>query len=209
LKKCREIVLRLMRIILWLTLLLLSGTLAFTGDFVRLWVTPRFLTGSAVTAFICVSCSVSLVVNIMSNVCFAMGDIKKNSVIGGIQAVLVLLSIVVGGKFWGLIGIVAAPVVMRVALSGWYFPMRFVRTLQLSRLDVVALVREAVKVVVIAGVLGAMGRLFRPSNLWELALEAGLCIVFYGASLALVSENFRDELGHGYRVILRRRLTDQ
>ena len=151
----RAVLLRLLRMILWLMGLIAGGFFVFNSDFVSLWVGPELFAGGVVNLFIVLTLVVTVVTNVLSNLCFSLGNIKGNSIASLGQGLLAVPLMILGAQYWGMLGVAVAPLPAMLAVSAWYYPYAFSRLLKLERADLLAMVREAV-IVMVATIVAAL-----------------------------------------------------
>jgi O-antigen/teichoic acid export membrane protein len=193
-ERARAVLLRLLRLILWLMGLIAGGFLAFNSEFVALWVGSRFFAGGVVNLFIVLTLVATAVTSALSNLCFALGNIKGNSIASLAQGLLSVPLMVLGARHWGMLGVAVAPLVGMAAVSAWYYPAAFSRLLKLERADLLAMVREGAAVMVATMV--AMGALFWvTAAAWPVfVLAVGAFGAVYSAVLGGMSPVFRAEV---------------
>lgn len=156
--RARAILLRLLRMILWLVGLIASGFFVFNSDFVALWVGPKLFAGGVVNVVIVLVMVVTVVINALSNLCFSLGNIRGNSIASLVQGLLAVPLMILGAKYWGMLGVAVGPLLAMLAVSVWYYPLAFSRLLKLERADLLGMAREAAAVMVATMV--AIGALF-------------------------------------------------
>jgi O-antigen/teichoic acid export membrane protein len=157
-ERARGVLLRLLRMILWLLGLIAGGFLVFNNDFVALWVGSKFFAGRAVNLFFVLTLVVTVVTSALSSLCFALGSIRGNSMAALAQGLVSVPLMVLGARHLGMLGAAVAPLVAMVAVSAWYYPVAFSRLLKLERADLLAMVREAA--IVVVATIVAMGAFF-------------------------------------------------
>jgi len=192
--KARRAILRLIRIILWLLGLILGGFIALNDDFVGLWVGQHLFAGQSINLIICGSIFLAMTISSLANLCFALGNIKGNSLVSFVQSLLSILLVIAGVKHFGLIGVVLAPVIAMLAVSSWYFPLTFSRLLKLSREDHKDIAREFLGALVVIVPLTLAFIFLHPAG-WSqfIVLVATYCLI-YGIGLYLISIQFRSEI---------------
>jgi O-antigen/teichoic acid export membrane protein len=156
--RARAVLLRLLRMVLWLIGLIAGGFFIFNSDFITLWVGPRLFAGGVINIFIVLNLVVSVVTNALSNLCFSLGNIRGNSMASVAQGLLAVPLMILGAHYWGMLGVAVVPFFTVLAVSAWYYPYAFSRLLKLERADRLAMVREAA-IVMVATIL-AMGAVF-------------------------------------------------
>lgn len=198
LDKARSVLLRLVRIILWMLGLILGGFIALNDDFVRLWVGAHLFAGRGINFGICTGVFLLVLASTFGRLCFAMGNIKGNSLAKIIQAVVYLPLIILGTKYFGLLGCVIAPIVATSLVTGWYFPYSFLRILKIVREQVHDTLKELLITTAVATSLIVLSYQIVPSN-WFIftAVVTGFVLIYF-CGLFMFSKAFRIETGHIY-----------
>jgi O-antigen/teichoic acid export membrane protein len=192
--KARIVLLRLIRLILWLLGLIIGGFIAFNDDFVKLWVGADLFAGSTINFIICVTIAMSALTSNLAQLCWALGNIKGNSLANLLQSGLQICLAIIGIYYFGLLGLVLAPLLAIFAVSAWYYPRSFSRLLSIPSADRHAILREIVKTLLIVIVLIGIFIFPEPEGwltftIWTLSFS--LC---YGIVLWSVSSKARLEI---------------
>jgi O-antigen/teichoic acid export membrane protein len=194
--RAREILLRMLRLIVWLLGLLIGGFVVFNRDFMRLWVGEAFYAGTSINLLLVAAFLVSVGTSMLSNLCFSAGEIRGTSLAGFAQVFLYLPMLWAGGHWFGMTGIVAAGLASTALTQGWYLPRAFVRIYNVTRGDRTQFLRAALPAVV-AAALPAASLGHRQATtwpvfvLWVVAFAAG-----YGTILLLLCTAAREEFRH-------------
>lgn len=191
--KARAILIRLMRITSWLLGLIVGGFIAFNDDFVRLWVGSHLFAGQLVNLLFCLNLLLSVSMISLSNLCFALGDIKKNSIATFSQAAICVPLSILGVLYLGFVGIALAPVVSMLAVSAWYFPLSFSRLLRLGPSDHRQIVRELLAILAVAAPLTIGGTCFHLSSWGMFLIVVGMYCGLYMVGLYVLSPHLREE----------------
>ncbi|NQU33021.1 MAG: hypothetical protein HQ521_07280, partial [Bacteroidetes bacterium] len=125
--------LKLLRIIIWFSGLLFIGFLILNSVFVKLWAGDNLFAGNTVNLFICIGIVLSLVVNIFSKILFSIGRIKLTSYLLFMQSMITGISIYLGGKYFGMLGLVVGNVIAYTIYSLWLFPMKTFNIMMLTK----------------------------------------------------------------------------
>lgn len=192
-EKAREVLLRLIRILLWLTGLFTGGFIAFNDDFVRLWVGGGFFAGQTTSLLIVAKFALFVLVSALGNLNFACGNIKGNSLSGLIQSVLFIPLIILGAKYLGLLGVVLAPLFSIMAVQGWYMPYAFSKILKLAASDYREVTGELANMAVIVAPITICSGFLRPLNWFQFILMTVSFGILYCFGLFLLSKNWRSE----------------
>lgn len=141
--KIRGIVTRLLCLNLWVLGLAFGGFLAFNDDFVALWVGAEYFAGATVSYLLCALLVLTVLMTLMQTLCVALGDIKRNSVMLFIQALITFSCLIGGVILCGMVGAVIAPIIGLITIASWYYPPSLGRLASLHRSDWLQLGREA------------------------------------------------------------------
>lgn len=141
-KRIRAVILRLLRMKIWLLALIFGGLLTLNNQFVGMWIGTEIFAGNDVNMLLCVGLLMSVITNSLSNLCLALGDIKGNSVANLLYSIVCMPLIVLGAKFFGLIGVVCAPIFAMLVSTIWYFPKSLDRRLKFGVSDRLEIFRE-------------------------------------------------------------------
>lgn len=199
--KLQSLLLRLVRIMLWACGIFISGFVIFNDDFLRLWVGQALFAGHPVNMIICVSLGAGALITSMANLCFAMGNIKGNSIISLIEGCVFALAITVGVQIGGLIGVALAPLVSLVLVSSWYYPRRLGRMLAFKAKNFRELVRIAPATLMCAAAVTLLFWNHHPANWWYFGADVIGATGSYAILLCMASSSFRQELVAGIKYL--------
>lgn len=191
--KAKQVLLRLIKILLWSLGAAMGGFIVFNDDFVRLWVGAEFFAGHEINAMLCVLLVFTVLSNSLSSLCFALGNIKGNSIALLLQSLLFIALIFLGGKYYGLVGIVIGPIISLISVSAWYYPRSFSKLLGLARTDHHGFAGESLRTIVaVIGLIFVFKKL-QPTGWLEFISYTSLYIFANLAVLLLISSAFRKE----------------
>ena len=192
--KARVYLLRLIRMLLWLTGLVAVGVLTFNHEFVALWVGSKYFAGFRVSALISLWLVAVVTVNSTANLCFSLGNIKGNGIITSVQGLLSIPLIIIGAKYWGLIGVAVASLGPALLISTPYYPRRLMRLLRIERKEVLTLSREVLTVAAVGALIWLVFRGTFPKTWGAFTLTTMAFSLAYFSILAGLSVSFREEL---------------
>lgn len=193
-ERARVVLLRLLRLTLWLLGLIAAGFMVFNRDFITLWVGASLFAGPGVNVIIVLSLIIYVLVNGLSNLCFSLGNIKGNSLASAAQGLLSVPLIIVGAKYWGMLGVALGPLVAMLATTAWYFPKAFSRLLSLERSDINAFASEVAKVL-LATTIVIVAFVWLTLTTWAaFMLTVVVFTVVYTMILGTLSQPFRAEI---------------
>ncbi len=194
--KAKPVLLRLLQMIIWSLGLVVGCYLALNDDFVRLWVGPALFAGQTINLIICITVLTQVIVCSLASLCFALGNIKGNSLISLVQSLLQIPLVIFGVKYFGILGAVLAPLIPLLVVQAWYFPLTFSKLLDLVQQDRNDIVREILCVMLASIPLTLAFTLVYPTGwLYFIAIVAAFCFIYISA-LYLASGPFRTEINH-------------
>ena len=190
----REVLLQMLQFILRLLGLFSAGFIVFNDDFVRLWVGKEIFAGYTVNVVIVLALVVTALTTVLSNLCFSLGNIRGNSIVGFFQGLLSMSLIILGTKYWGILGVAVAPLLAMLCVSAWYYPRTFARLVKLERADVITLTREALASVASA-MIAMSAFIWITTKTWPILILAvtAFCTV-YLVALSLMSKTFLSDV---------------
>lgn len=193
-ERTAEVLSRLLRFTIWALGLTCAGFVLLNGSFVRLWVGSKFYAGDTVSVLIVVGFALQIGVGVIASAAFALGNIKGNSVARCAQGVLTIPLLIVGARYFGLVGVAAVPILTTLAVAAPYYPRVFGKLLKLRWWEVSGLIRE-VGSAGVATVLVLIVMRSVPVTGWVRFSEIlALVSLLYVLSLGLASHPFRLEL---------------
>ena len=202
--KARYVITRLIRIMIWALFAILGGIIALNGDFVKLWVGPELFAGKYINFILCMGIFINLAAYCLGCICTALGNIKGSSMATFLQSVLFLILVVLGTKYFGLIGTAFALPISVLAVTAWYFPLSLCRLIRLPFKDWYKIMLEGALslLVMLVLVLGLSG--FHPRNWFQFFSITALFCVFYAGLIFLFSREFRVEVGGVIKILTKR-----
>lgn len=193
-EKVNPVLLRLLQLILWFLGLVVAGLIVFNSHFVTLWVGSQFYAGWQVNTVLAISLIGTVFVNTLSSLCFALGNIKSNSVAILAQGLLAGLLTWIGGKFGGLLGVALAPLMSILAVSLWYYPKAFALQIQLKYTQIRMMAHQA-GAVTVSAILSCGGFHWIAPETWGQFCASVLIFGgFYFICLSFLSRQFREEV---------------
>lgn len=191
--KIRKNLLRLANILCWVSGAFFFGFVSLNEKFVEIWVGSEFYAGFGINFMVCLNIIIGITIYCMSSLAFAVGDIKKNNLVQFIQAVVVLLSMYLGIKYQGVLGMQIAIVLPQLGIGLVYFMRTLPRSIHLDRDSCKGLVMTAIKTV-IAGIVASIVCIFdvEMSGI-AFSLLVATFLSMYGALLLVTSKTFRQE----------------
>lgn len=191
-----HVLLRFTAIASWLVFLMAAGFAALNHSFVRLWVGDKLFAGTAVNSILVANSVLVAIVGTMSVLTFALGDIKKSTIVSGIQSLLTVGFLYIGSRYYGLIGVVLAPLAAAVLVGGWYQPYSFARRAKLHRAQVSGALLELLKSAAAGVVAIAIGCIFTVRSWPGFVVAVAAVVTTFFLVLVFLSETFRNEIKH-------------
>ncbi|MDD5596349.1 MAG: lipopolysaccharide biosynthesis protein [Victivallaceae bacterium] len=192
--KAQDILMRLMRILIWALLGVLGGLIALNGDFVKLWVGAKLFAGKNINLMLCIGIFINLATYCLGSIIIALGNIKGVSIANLIQSVLFVILVIFGTEYFGLWGTIWASLISVCAVTLWYYPKSFSEIFNLTFKNWKSFIYESLLALTVMTVL-IIGFSFFEAQDWLQFL--GMVILFcsiYAGSLYAVSKNFRREM---------------
>jgi O-antigen/teichoic acid export membrane protein len=192
--RAREVLLRLIRIIIWIMGLAVTGFLLLNHAFVQLWVGEELFAGPAVNLTLVLGLLLAVFTVSLSNMCYALGNIKGNSLALLVQSLFSIPLMYFGGKYFGMFGVALAPVLSMLSVSIWYFPQIFRKLLKISEEEVKGLFREFVYVTLVGTIISFCFVFLDPMTWTEFIFTGTMIFFVYTGGLCLVSKALRSEM---------------
>ncbi|RJO72596.1 MAG: hypothetical protein C4523_03080 [Myxococcales bacterium] len=200
--RAREIILRLLRLCIWVLVLCAGGFLVFNDDFLRLWVGGRFFAGNQVNMLLILSFFGATAMSLLAGLCFSAGDIRGTSSVGLAQGFLYLPLVLAGGHWFGMVGIVAASILSLLVTQGLYMPRAIGRIFSVTRGHFAQLISATLLAVVAATITCIIFWHLLPAPSWfAFVVSVGGFAVCYLAILILLSTDARNETRNGWSLI--------
>lgn len=187
------VLLRFLNYLIWASGLALMGFILFNKAFITLWVGASFYGGDLLNLLIVFLLFLTLFTYSFSNIVFALGNIKKNSLVQFSQALIYIPLLLLGSKFFGLEGVVIAAIIAELSIAGWYYPLTFFKKIRVGSQVIKKVIIELIKVVCVATILILF---YKPEiNSWfKLIVNISVAVIIYFTSLIVISKNFRNEV---------------
>ena len=193
-KKLSEVITRLTHVLTWVLFLVVGGLISFNETFVELWVGRQFFAGEGINLIICISLIFLMIYNFLSQLCFALGDIKGTSLTIAVQSIIFILISIGGTYYFGLLGAVLAPILSFLIVSIWYLPRKFAILLKLSREDVKNIINQLFLCLLTILVMSYIFSFFEYNNWIDFFTFVGLYSIVYAMTLFTLSASFRREM---------------
>ena len=193
-KKLSLILVRLIHILTWVLFLVVGGLLAFNESFVNLWVGEDFFAGEKINLIICISVIFIMINNCLSQLCFALGDVKGTSIILAIHAVIFIPIVILGTNYFGILGTVLSPILSFLFISIWYFPRKFATILKLSTQDIKNIINQLFLCILIIIFLSYTFSFFDYGTWFKFFVFVSFYVIAYALLLFLLSKSFSREV---------------
>ena len=137
----KKIILRLIYVLSYLSILSYGLILGFNKYFVQLWVSEEFYFGNTIN-FVFATSFLFLIMSIsMMNILTTVANFKGNSIATFLQSLLYIPLGIIGAKNFGLLGMVAAPLVSVILTSFFYYLRMFIITFKFSRTEIIQITK--------------------------------------------------------------------
>lgn len=193
----KSILIRMLNYFVWIIGFILIGSMLLNELFVSVWVGIGFYAGATLNLLICLAVAISVLLDVLSQIVFAMGDVKRNNVIQFVQLIFFLIAAYWGVTEYGLKGLVGAYLLSHI-VSLCYYPRKLIKMVNLTYRDLRYVVSD---LAVIAVLVFASYVLFRFSGegFIDLVFQGALVCVGYVTCLSFVSRTFRGEVALSLR----------
>ena len=192
--KIKTILSKFLNIMIWTLGLVVSGFIALNHNFVNLWVGDKMFIGTLISFLICINILISSFVSNLANLCFSLGNIKNNSIVAFFQSIITLLFVFVGAYYFGILGVVVAPIVSNILLSLWFYPKTLIQLINLNYNELSSFKFEILKTVIVLSIVSFLFSLFIVDTWVKFILISLLLSMIYIILLYLFSKSFRIEV---------------
>lgn len=192
--RLRSTLLRLLRLTIWVVGLLMAGFFALNHDFLRLWVGSDFFAGQLVNGLFALGMGLAVLVSTCANLGFAIGDVRGNSVAILVMSLLTIGLLWLGGRFGGLAGIAAAPLIGSLLVGATYFPAALARQLHAEPADWRALRRDGLLTIGLTVSCAIVASRMEPQSWPAFAASLAGCVGFFVVGIGVLSPAGRDEI---------------
>ena len=141
-QKTKFVTIRLINLITWTIGLFSSGLYLLNFSFVSLWLGSEFYAGSLINSALIVSMIFISFSNVLSTLCYSIGNIKGNSIILFIQSILSIPLMFLGIKYFGILGVVLFSLISIIIVSLWYYPKILVTKLNITSFELLGIIKE-------------------------------------------------------------------
>lgn len=192
---------RMLRLMMWGAGLLAWGLIVFNESFVSLWVGRDKFAGGAVAVWMGLAAAGTVCARSLANMCYSLGEIRAVNRVRIVEAVAYVTTALVLLTSFGGAGLAAAPLVVVLGVSGWYFGGLLASRMQVARVEVLSVVTETGKML---GVAAASWWLWKDVEVMSWGQFGGMVMVAsitYAAGAIAVSSGLRGELVALSRII--------
>jgi O-antigen/teichoic acid export membrane protein len=200
-EKAKILLVRLIRILLWILAPIVGSFIFLNDDFVGLWVGQALFAGMNINIIICVSVLLAMVTNSLANLCFALGNIRGNSIVAFIQSSLTAILVIVGAKYYGIVGVVLSPVISMAIISLWYFPSTFSRLLKMTHIEKMNIAKEILRILTISFPLTIIYSMLNISGWFQFIVIVLAYVSSYALGLYFISGELKIEVKGVIRLI--------
>ena len=202
--KLRKMLSRLIIILIWITVFFVGGMISLNSEFVSLWVGESFYIGSFFNLIICFSAFLIIVTQSAGYFSVSLGDIKRNSIAGALQSILYIPLIYFGLKYFGLYGLVFAPIISMIVTTSWYYPISIQKLIKFSPNDIRIFMNQTLYSLISIMPLIIIFFFIDIKSWIEFISSVILFIIIYFSSLLYLSSIFRIEVRKNINLILKK-----
>lgn len=120
-EKLNNLIYKFFHFLIWAYCLAISGFILFNQSLITLWLSEEMFAGILLSLLIIVGLSLKGFFSSIGNLNFALGDIKGSSKIIVAQNLFYIVFVIIFGKFFGIVGILAALIPSVLFTSSWYY----------------------------------------------------------------------------------------
>jgi O-antigen/teichoic acid export membrane protein len=180
--------------LIWISVVVFGGMIAFNWQFIKLWVGDSVYIGNYYNLLLCIGAYIMVVSQSAGYMSLALGDIKTSSIVGAIQSALNIIFLFVGVKFFGILGLVLAPIISTLITTGFYFPRLVQKRVQFSKRYINHYVYEFFLSVISIFPLIIVSRIFVVSNWLQFICLIFVFITAYFLLLFWFSQEFKQRI---------------
>jgi O-antigen/teichoic acid export membrane protein len=169
-------------------------------DLISAWVGEGKYIGNNILYLLVIYNVVGLISYFMSNVGYALGDIKKNSTFNIIRNIFYGVFIVLAARFYGIIGTVVVSLAMSLCVDLFFFANR-VYKLGYLQMPFIKKIAGSCLVIISCCLLAGwllhtfvVGNIAPDMYIFKLFISAGAFTIFYIVLLLLIDQNLRVQL---------------
>ena len=193
--KLVKILLRLFLFTTWGIGITFIGFFLLNGAFIKLWVGEKFYAGNSVNLIILIQIIILIYSVIISNICYSIGNIKGNSIVTFIQGVISIPLMIIGVKYFGMIGLIIGPLIATSLIYGWYYPRILISFLKIDNITINIFLKEVINIISISILCIIIFSPYKNPNSWISLFCIGLMMLtLYTFLLYIVSKEFKSEV---------------
>lgn len=192
--KQKNIITRLLKIILIIFGLIAVEFINFNDNFINLWVGGKFFAGNLISFFICLNVILFAFSNNISNLCLALGEIRNTNLISFIQSVISIILLYAFINYYGLLGAVIAPIIANLILPIWFFPKLLIKQLSINLNELNIFFFLLIKLIILNLVLSIFFYDIQTNNWVDFLLFTGSLAAIYIAITYVFFKDFRTEI---------------
>ncbi len=192
--KQKNIITRLLKIILILFGLIAVEFINFNDNFIQLWVGSKFFAGNLISFFICINVILFAFSNNISNLCLALGEIRNTNLINFIQSVISIILLYAFINSFGLLGAVIAPLIANLILPIWFFPKLLIKQLSINLNEIYLFLFLLIKIIILNLLLSIFFYDLQINNWVDFVFFTGILAAIYIAITYVFFKDFRTEI---------------
>jgi O-antigen/teichoic acid export membrane protein len=193
-EKIRTVIMRIWTMLLWVSGFIICGFILFNANLLSNWVGGQFWIGNTNNVILSVAFLLLSVGYNLSNITFAMGEIKGNSLVTMVRSLVYIGLIYILTRLLGMNGVVLAfllPVLILIA----YYPKKVFKWSHLTSADLKELIHESILIASFVVTSIAVSYTFHYQLTWiSLVIYCAFYTVIFVSLLFALSERFRNEI---------------
>ncbi|MBZ9728689.1 oligosaccharide flippase family protein [Salegentibacter sp. JZCK2] len=201
-EKLNNLLFKFFHFLIWAYCLIISGFLLFNQSLITLWLSEEMFAGILLSLLIVVGLSLKGFFSSIGNLNFALGDIKESSKIIVAQNLLYVVFVIVLGKFFGIIGILAALLPSVLFTSSWYHLKRLKGKGIFTSLNISYILKNLFLAMLVCVACYYLQPYLLINNWFDLISYASIYVTIFLIFFATFSKMFRTTLIPVFRKII-------
>jgi O-antigen/teichoic acid export membrane protein len=176
---------------IWASMFIFSAFLIFNENFINLWIGKSFFLGKIPNLLICILIIVASLSEILAQIVWSIGEIKKNNIATFFQFVLFLPLAIFSSINYGIIGLLSAAILSYILVTISYFSWLIINKFAVNKKNIFTLLKE---IVISTVIISCLYYFFQNQNSrsWiYFIINCTLFVFCFGFMLLVLSKKFR------------------
>lgn len=192
--KTKKIVIRFFNTFSLFIYLIIFGFITFNSDLIRLWLGDNIFIGNKANILICTLLFFQSITYSFYNFSFSLGNIKGNSIVQSIRSVISILLLFILGKYFGLWGILIAPLIAIILTEFWYYPQKLFQLIKLKKKEIGIFIKNNLSIIFLCTFISIIFINISVKSWIELSFLTILFSFIYLIVLWSIYDIFRNEI---------------